>query len=139
MILTVYQKVTGMGKRSMSCVTDAMRNYMEVLMIPPIDKIANTIMEGIRITLEPVGFDTHEEKLLKEKTKVWKEEIYPFLKPVVRPNLSGKSNVDKRREFRMGFDAKEKEEGVKGKQGEGKEVTCSKAMADGFVDIQNDE
>jgi len=97
------------------------------------------ILDGIRSTLTPNEFDLHEEKLLKEKTQVWKEEVYPFLRPMVCPHLSGKGNADKRRQFRLWIDAKKKEEGVKSQQGEGKEVTCETELADGFVDIQNDE
>ena len=99
----------------------------------------DVILNGIRTTCEPINFDSHEEKKLREKEKVRSQEVYPFLRPMVGPHLSGKGNVDKRREFRMGLDAKEKEEGVKSQQSEGKEITCEAAMADGFVDIQNDE
>ena len=105
----------------------------------PIDAIAKIVMEGIRATCEPINFDSHEEKKLREKEKVRSQEVYPFLRPMVCPHLSGKGNADKRRQFRLWIDAKEKEEGVKGQQGEGKEITCETAMADGFVDIQNDE
>jgi len=97
------------------------------------------ILNGIRSTLTPNEFDLHEEKLLKEKTQIWKEEVYPFLRPMVCPHLSGKGNADKRRAFRLRLDAKTKEEESKSQQGEGKEITCETAMADGFVDIQNDE
>ena len=105
----------------------------------PLDAIAKVVMEGIRSTCEPVGFDSHEEKKLREKEKVRSQEIYPFLRPMVCPHLSGKGNASKRREFRLRLDAKAKEEESKSQQGEGKEITCETAMADGFVDIQNDE
>ena len=100
---------------------------------------SEVILNGIRSTLTPNEFDPHEEKLLKEKTQVWKEEVYPFLRSMVCPHLSGKGNASKRREFRLRLDAKAKEEESKSQQGEGKEITCETAMADGFVDIQNDE
>ena len=100
---------------------------------------SEVILNGIRSTLTPNEFDPHEEKKLRQKEKIWKGEIYPFLRPMVGSCLSGKGNSDKRRELRLRLDAKEKEEGVKGQQGEGKEVTCETAMADGFEDIQNDE
>lgn len=105
----------------------------------PIDAISKIVMNGIRATCEPVGIDIHEEKLLKEKEAIRTQKIYPFFRPVVGSHLSGKGNADKRRQFRMGLDAKEKEERAKSQQGKRKKITCETIMADGFVDVQNDE
>jgi hypothetical protein len=33
----------------------------------PLEQSINVILEGIRVTLEPLGVDKHEEKILEEK------------------------------------------------------------------------
>ena len=96
----------------------------------------DVILSGIRATCEPVGIDSHEEKLLKEKTQIWKEEIYPFLRPMVGSCLSDKGLDAKGRILRLRACQKETPEESESEQNQGEKINPEVSLADGLVDME---
>jgi len=94
------------------------------------------ILDGIRSTLTPNEFDPHEEKLLKEKTQVWKEEVYPFLRPMVGSCLSDKGLDAKGRILRLRACQKETPEESESEQNQGEKINPEVSLVDGLVDME---
>ena len=102
----------------------------------PIDAIAKVVMEGIRSTCEPINFDSHEEKKLREKEKVRSQEIYPFLRPMVGSCLSDKGLDAKGRILRLRACQKETPEESESEQNQGEKINPEVSLVDGLVDME---